>query len=480
MDRREGSSPDTFIPGQTCWRIEACRRMAFLVDAQSYFAAIAEAFALARRRIIILGWDFDSRVRFTADDSAGSQSTLGEYLRALVEGNPRIDIHILIWRNSLFYASNADIPLLPIAHWWDHPRIHYKLDDRHPVTACHHEKIVSVDDTLAFIGGMDLTDRRWDDESHLPDNPRRLTAAQVPYPPVHDVQAVLDGEAARALTDVARTRWLDATGEILPPVAGSGDPWPAITPAIIGQQAVAISRTRPLYEGRAEVREIEAMNAALIAAAQRAIYIETQYFALPEVADLLGEQLERENGPEIVVVTTLHAQGAIEHYIMAETRDRLLADLRRRDRFGRLRTYYPASSADPVCDIKIHSKLMVVDDRLLRIGSSNLNARSIGLDTECDIAIAGETATARQAIAKLRNRLLAEHVGVDRAIFDKEFARTGSLIGAIATLNTGTRRLMDFPSGHAPPEPFVPVGRLLDPPHPLDLRYILDSLKPSR
>jgi phosphatidylserine/phosphatidylglycerophosphate/cardiolipin synthase-like enzyme len=481
MGRLEGSHPDPFIPGQTCWRIEACRRVAFLVDGQSYFAAIAAAFARAERRIIIVGWDFDSRIRFTADEADGVQCTLGEYLRALVEGNPRLDIHILIWRNSLFYASNADIPLLPIASWWDHARIHYRLDDRHPVTACHHEKIVTVDDTLAFIGGMDLTDGRWDDDAHLPDNPRRRTAAQVPYPPVHDVQAMLDGDAARALTEVARARWLDATGEILPPGTGDGDPWPAvIAPAIIGQQGIAISRTRPTYDGQAEVREIEAMNAALIASAEHAIYIETQYFALPPVADLLGEQLEREHGPEIVIVVTLHAQGAIEHYVMAETRDRLFADLHRRDRFGRLRTYYPASSSDPVCDIKIHSKLMVADDRLLRIGSSNLNARSIGLDTECDIAIAGETATTRQAIATLRSRLLAEHVGVDRAIFDKEFARTGSLIGAIDNLNTGDRRLMGFPAGEAPAEPLVPVGRLFDPPRPIDLRYIIDALKPSR
>jgi phosphatidylserine/phosphatidylglycerophosphate/cardiolipin synthase-like enzyme len=484
MDHLEDPRPDCFIPGQTCWRVEASRRMAFLIDAQSYFAAIADAFARAKRRIVIVGWDFDSRIHLRNDESDGKSTTLGEYLRALVEENPRLDIHILIWRNSLFYANNSDVPLLPFASWWDHPRIHYRLDDRHPVTASHHEKIVTVDDAIAFIGGMDLTDGRWDDKGHQPDNPRRTTAGQVPYGPVHDVHSVLDGDAARALADIARTRWHDATGEVLPPIAAegedSGDPWPAIAPAIIGQQSIAISRTRPLYETQAEVREIEAMNAALIASAQRAIYIETQYFALPQVADLLAQQLERESGPEVVVVATLHAQGAIEHYIMADTRDRLFADLQRRDRFGRLRTYYPASCPDPLCDIKIHSKLIIVDDRLLRIGSSNLNARSIGLDTECDICIAGETATARQGIVRLRHQLLAEHVGVDRPVFDREFARTGSLIAAIDSLNTGDRRLMDFPTGETSAEPLVPIGRIFDPPRPLDLQYIIDAFKPSR
>lgn len=454
--------------------------MAFLVDARSYFAVAAEAFARAERRVVIIGWDFDSRIRLDRDATYGAQGTLGDYLRALVERNPRLDIYILIWRNSLFYAKNADVPLLLIDSWWDHPRIHYRLDDRHPVTASHHEKLVTVDDALAFIGGMDLTEGRWDDEQHRASDPRRVSAAGQPYPPVHDVQAMLDGDAAGALADVARSRWRDAVDEILPPLEAAGDAWPSVSPAIIGPQMVAISRTRPAYEAQAEVREIEAMNIALISAARHTIYIETQYFALPQIADLIGEHLERESGPEVVIVATLHAEGTIEHYIMAETRDRLFAEFHRHDRFGRLRTYYPASCPDPLCDIKVHSKLIVVDDRLLRIGSSNLNGRSIGLDSECDIVIAGETAMARQAISGLRNRLLAEHTGVARATFDREFARTGSLIATIDDLNTGERRLMDFPAAEAPPEPLVPIGKLFDPTRPLDLKYILDAFRPSR
>ena len=37
--------------------------------------------------------------------------------------------------------------------------------------------------------------------------------------------------------------------------------------------------------------------------------------------------------------------------------------------------------------IYVHSKVLVVDDRLLRIGSSNINNRSMGFDSECDVAI---------------------------------------------------------------------------------------------
>ena len=35
----------------------------------------------------------------------------------------------------------------------------------------------------------------------------------------------------------------------------------------------------------------------------------------------------------------------------------------------------------------VHSKVMIVDDTLLRVGSANLNNRSMGTDTECDLAL---------------------------------------------------------------------------------------------
>ena len=44
----------------------------------------------------------------------------------------------------------------------------------------------------------------------------------------------------------------------------------------------------------------------------------------------------------------------------------------------------------------IHSKVMVVDDFLLRIGSANLNNRSMGTDTECDLAFAATGDEERQ------------------------------------------------------------------------------------
>lgn len=478
MHGPRGNAPLLFSPGRNCWRVASCHRLGFIIDGKDYFDAITDSFAKARKRITILGWDFDSRVHLNPTHPKRDNPTLGDYLRRLVETNEDLEIYVLIWRNSVIYASNPDIPLLSISNWWDHPRIHYKLDDRHPVTACHHEKIILVDDAVAFIGGMDLTDSRWDD-SHAPDDPYRRTTSNAPYAPVHDVQAVLDGDVARALSDIARWRWQSLTGTTVEPVTANGDPWPDNVRVAIRHHHAAIARTRPSYEDQVEVREIEAMNATLLESAQQSIYIETQYFALPEIAKLLAEHLAKADGPEVIIVTTLSSEGFVEQYVMAENRDRLFAELLRADRFGRLRTYYPVATLDPACDIKIHSKVIVIDDRLLRIGSSNLNSRSLGLDTECDIALEGTTVAARRAIAGLRNRLLAEHVGVTPRRFEAELRRAGSLIAAIEALNRHRRRLMDFAVEPGSQESLTPGSSLLDPPRPISLRYLWQWLTSS-
>ena len=63
--------------------------------------------------------------------------------------------------------------------------------------------------------------------------------------------------------------------------------------------------------------------------------------------------------------------------------------------------------------IHVHAKVLIVDDRFLRIGSSNLNNRSMGYDTECDLAIEAANAAQRDSIVSVRDRLIAEHWGSD-------------------------------------------------------------------
>ena len=57
------------------------------------------------------------------------------------------------------------------------------------------------------------------------------------------------------------------------------------------------------------------------------------------------------------------------------------------DTYGRLRLVYPAASRAQDVPTFIHSKVMIVDDELVRIGSANFSRRSMGVDTECDLAV---------------------------------------------------------------------------------------------
>src|SRR5690606_10076773 len=109
-------------------------------------------------------------------DRAGeAQLPLGRYLNNLAARRPELEIYVLVWRNAIFYGRGAELMALMGESWQDHPRIHFKLDDHHPIGACHHQKIVLVDDKVAFVGGIDLTQRRWDDSHHFKDNPYRRT-----------------------------------------------------------------------------------------------------------------------------------------------------------------------------------------------------------------------------------------------------------------------------------------------------------------
>ncbi len=286
----------------------------------------------------------------------------------------------------VFEREPSPMTLLNLG-WPTQERLHVHFDGHHPVGASHHQKIVVVDDRLAFVGGLDLTSHRWDTPEHRLDDPRRKTSVGIRYGPFHDVQVAVEGEAAAALGDLARRRWKQATGERLAPAHGAQDPWPdGLTPHLRDVE-VAIARTAPSVGDQTAVREVEALFVESIAAARRSIFIECQYLTSTRVGEALVARLREEDGPQVVIVTTLRCGGWLEELHMGVLRCRMLRRLREADRFGRLRVYCPMADARRHLHIDLHSKVMVIDDTFLRIGSANLTNRSMTFDTECDLAI---------------------------------------------------------------------------------------------
>jgi phosphatidylserine/phosphatidylglycerophosphate/cardiolipin synthase-like enzyme len=470
-----------FCPGKNCWQVSRAANAAVLVDGGPYFAHLEDALRQARGSILIIGWDFDARVRLRPDLDSAESPPIGELLRSLVEAHPELEIRVLVWSLAVAHAPGASTPLLFGEAWQDHPRIQVKLDTTHPFYAAHHQKIVCVDDALAFVGGIDITIDRWDRPEHRPDDPTRVDPDGAPFSPVHDVQMVVDGAAARAVCAVGRERWHRATGERVKHCDERSGVWLSGLQADFNDVPVAVSRSAPAWGDQPALQESAALTVDALNAARDVIYIEAQYMTASYVGDALARSLARPQGPEIIVLMTHKSKGLLEQLIMGFNRDRLTRRLKRADRFGRLRVWYPQiQGKDGPQQILVHSKLIIVDDLLLRVGSSNLNNRSIGLDTECDLAIEASDADARRAIVRVRDQLLAEHIGSDADTVARTILETGSVIAAVERLNTGPRRLCAFEAmkGKGPVRPIFGT-RLLDPKRPFEPLWFLRRKKPT-
>jgi phosphatidylserine/phosphatidylglycerophosphate/cardiolipin synthase-like enzyme len=456
-------------PGRNCWRIEPAARLAVIVDADRYFAVAREALLRAKRRIMLIGWDFDARIDLCGSEGCNEgPRRIGEFLYWLVERNPELDLYLLRWDVGAVKSMFRGSPPFTLLKWLRPPRIHLKLDGHHPLGSSHHQKIVSIDDCLAFCGGIDMTSERWDTRAHRDDDPGRKRPNGKPYKPWHDATTALTGRAAVALGELCRQRWQIAAGETLAPVTNAGDCWPQGLAPTFTDLEVAIARSQPPMDDTDAITEIEALFVDQIASAQRHLYCESQYFASRRVAEAIAARLGDPDGPEIVIVNPQSAQGWLEPLAMDTARARLMETLRRRDTYGRLRLYHPFTRGG--APIYVHAKITVVDDRQLRIGSANINNRSMRLDTECDVLVDAARhpgAGLEQAITGVRDDLIAEHLDVPPARVTALIERTGSLIETIEQLRGPGRTLVPYEVPDLPAvEKWLADHEVLDPEGP--------------
>jgi phospholipase D1/2 len=417
-------------PGRNCWRVDRAERFSSIQDAADYFRLVRQALLAARESVFILGWDTTATVDL--DPGAppdGAPTRLDRLLRHVARKRPRLRCYILTWDYGALYTLERD----PFTRWrlgWGTPNnVRFGFDDRHPVGASHHQKVVVVDDQLAFCGGVDLTVHRWDTSAHRLEEPARVTPLGKVYGPYHEVQGMLSGAAAASLGVLARDRWRALGAERLPPVGkATRDLWPSGLTADLTNVNVAISRTMPGSEAQPAVRECEALFLDSIAAARRAIYIESQYFTNDVIGRALGGRLREPDGPEVIIVAPRECEGWLEKQTMGAFRDAAFRSLLAADVHRRLRFVYPAASRAQAVPVFVHSKVMVVDDVFVRIGSANCSHRSMGMDSECDVAVeAGGSAAVREGIRRIRDRMLAEHLDMQPGAVSAEIQRAGTL-----------------------------------------------------
>ncbi len=265
-------------------------------------------------------------------------------------------------------------------------RLRFCFDATLPLGSAQHQKIVVIDRSVAFSGGLDLTIRRWDTSEHAVQHPLRVDPDGKPYPPFHDVQCMVDGEAAMALAEVAAERWRAAgcTGEDTGPVAG--ERWPASVPIQFRDIPAGIARTCIGTADCPAVNEVTRLFEASINTANRFIYIENQFTSTTEIAHLLTQRMRDVPSLRVLIVTPRAHSSWFESQAMQGGRGGFIDQFASAGVMDRVRFLYPSTQdADSAAAVMVHSKVMIVDDQLLRVGSANLNNRSMGADTECDL-----------------------------------------------------------------------------------------------
>ncbi len=417
-----------FREGDTCWRQDRVSHAAVIVDCANYYRALHESICQARYSVFILGWDIDSRIellRGKDKKQTSCPSRLFELLQWKARETPGIQIYLNRWDYS--FAMAGDREGLSLIRWKLHSpeNIHYCLDSMVPIGACHHQKIIVIDDEIAFCGGMDIALIRWDRRQHKPFNRLRkdpggtyAPITEQEFGPYHDIQVIYAGPMVRHFAEWARKRWQIATGkEAILPRRGEEHHVPPIWPESVARHFCdirgGIALTMPRLSHQPGHREIEPLYLEMIQRAKRFIYIENQYLTCTRIADALRQQLEQQPHLRILMVSSRDPQGVFERLVLWYGRYHFRKRLERGDMKQRIVLAYPACRDGTLeKPVHIHSKLMIVDDSLLRVGSANLNQRSMGMDSECDVTLEASTNEHYRTIAAIRNDLIREHTGM--------------------------------------------------------------------
>lgn len=379
-------------PGSGLWAAgdpppRAGNRLDVLVDGERAIAEICAALRQARSHVHVAGWHVTPS--FALDRDGDAPTTLRDLLAELAE---RVDVRVLLWAGPpapVFEPKRSDVKRIR-DELTEGTRIRCTLDARERTMHCHHEKLVIVDDEVAFVGGIDLTSLsgdRWDASEHPAAN--RLGW--------HDVATRLHGPAVADVAEHFRARWQEVAKEPLP----APRPQP---PA--GETTVQVLRTVPdgTYDfvPKGDFRILDAYVRAL-RSAQRLIYLENQFLWSTEIAEILAAKLQDPPTDDFRLVLLLPARpnngadttrGQLGRLVEAAKDSRRL-----------LAATISCRSGTRTHPLYVHAKVGIVDDRWLTVGSANLNEHSLFNDTEMNVLACDE-----QLARRTRLELWAEHL----------------------------------------------------------------------
>ncbi|ABE49689.1 VTT domain-containing protein [Methylobacillus flagellatus] len=480
-------SPESalFRVGHNCWKHSHASYMAPVIDCANYYRALHEAICRAQHSIFILGWDIDSRIELIRGSEAEARAcptALFELLQWKARQTPDIQVYLNRWNYSVFLSAERES--FSEAKWAlsGADNLHFIFDGQLPLGASHHQKIVVIDDEVAFCGGMDVAIARWDNRHHRPRNPHRADpdgslklGMEKRFDPYHDVQMLVAGPVAAVLARLVRYRWHFGGGKRavkrrrVDPKAWPPS-WPACIKPVMEDVSVAVSLTMPRFHRQPQIQQIERLYLDMIAQAEYFIYMENQFFTHRGIAKALNQRLRENPRLKVLLVSCYDAQGVMERKALFHARLIFRTIVESHGVADRVVLAYPASAEHgEEAPVRIHSKLMVVDDRYLRIGSSNINNRSMALDSECDLVIEAKSALQRKQIADIRNDLIREHTGLELEEIERIARQVGAPVAAfLAELEHSRQHLRRINDDQYRHERFTRLARrFADPSRPI-------------
>ena len=368
-----------------------------LIDGENALPRMAEAIRGAKRHVHVCSWnlqpDFDPGPR-----KASSVRDL------LAETAERVPVRVIVWAGApvpVFQPRRGAVTAAreALVHG---TKIQCQLDSCTRMMHCHHEKLVIVDDELAFVGGIDLTalaGDRYDSNEH----PHKQD--EIGW---HDASSLVRGPVVRDVAAHFALRWEATAGEAL-----------ALPDELAPAGEVTVQFLRTVPEGayrvlpRGEFSILESYIRAL-RSARRLVYIENQFLWSPEIVHILETKLRNPPSDDFRVVVLLPHKANNGQDDTRGMLGRLVAADDGGKRF--LATTIMSRSGERSGPLYVHAKIGIVDDEWLAIGSANLNEHSLFNDTEVDVV------TCDPGLARgTRLRLWEEHL--ERGDVDGDPAR---------------------------------------------------------
>ncbi|WP_091370097.1 phospholipase D-like domain-containing protein [Actinokineospora alba] len=366
--------------------VRSGNRIEVLVDGEEALAGMQAAIEQADSHVHIANWHASPDFRLTRSPGA---RPLRELLASTAE---RVDVRLLLWAGPPVPLFQPSRQLVRDAReeFTRGTKVRCVLDARERTLHCHHEKILVIDDSTAFVGGLDFTalqGDRHDSNAHPADRPIGW----------HDVVVKVQGPIVADVAEHFRRRWTEVAGEDLPA--------PRVS-APAGPSRAQLLRTVPDktydFAPRGDFTVLDGYLRAL-RSARRLVYLENQFLWSPEIADVLIDKLcdPPEDRFRLVLLLPRKPSNGAD-----TTRGQLGRLLDADDGNHRLlATTISAHDGEQSAPVYVHAKVAIVDDEWMTIGSANLNEHSLFNDTEVNIATDDA-----ELIRATRLRLWAEHL----------------------------------------------------------------------